>query len=51
LGIIAHILSTGRSPFSGKKYLDILNQNKQANFNFDLEIYKHVDPILLDLIK
>ena len=51
LGVIAHILATGRSPFSGKEYQDVLNQNRAANFNFNLEIYKHVDPILFDLIK
>ena len=36
LGVIAHILSTGRSPFSGKEYQEVLNQNRAANFNFGL---------------
>lgn len=48
--MIAHILATCRSPFPGKEYNEVLTENRQCNFNFGLEIYSSVDPLLLDLI-
>jgi serine/threonine protein kinase len=50
-GLIFHYLLLGASIFEGKKYEDILKQNRACSFNFEKEIYRGVDPIALDLLK
>lgn len=50
LGVIAHILAVKRSPFPGREFNEVLTANRQCNFNFQLEVYKSVDPRLMDLI-
>jgi serine/threonine protein kinase len=35
LGVISHILLTGKSPFPGKTYNEVLAQNRACNLNFD----------------
>lgn len=34
LGVIFHILVTGKSPFPGKTYNEVLAQNRACNINF-----------------
>jgi len=49
-GIIFHHLLFGSSIFEGKKYNDILNQNRACDFNFAKELYSKLNHKTLDLL-
>jgi len=50
-GLIFHYLMFGQSIFPGKKYNEILNQNRACDFDFTQEKYNDISPIALDLMK
>jgi serine/threonine protein kinase len=35
LGVICHVMFTGKSPFPGKTYNEVLAQNRACNINFE----------------
>ena len=37
VGGIFHIMLTGKSPFPGKTYNEVLKQNRECNINFETE--------------
>ena len=41
----------GQSIFPGKKYNEILSQNRACDFDFTQEKYNDISPIALDLLK
>jgi calcium-dependent protein kinase len=49
-GIIFHYLLLGCSAFEGKKYNEILTQNRQCELNFSKEIYNTLEPKAFDLL-
>ena len=49
-GVIFHYLLFGYSVFEGKKYNEILNQNRVCDFTFKKEIYTKVPSKTLDLL-
>jgi calcium-dependent protein kinase len=49
-GIIFHHLLFGFSIFEGKKYNEILAQNRACDFNFTKEIYTKLNPRTFDLM-
>lgn len=49
-GIIFHILLLGKSVFPGKKYNDVLAQNRSCEFNFHSELYQNVPFTALQLL-
>jgi calcium-dependent protein kinase len=49
-GVIFHHLLFGTSIFEGKKYNDILSQNRACDFNFGHEIYAKLNNKTLDLL-
>lgn len=50
-GLIFHYLLFGRSIFNGKKYQEILLENKACCFDFEKDIYKNLSFLSLDLLK
>lgn len=50
-GLIFHYLMLGQSIFPGKKYNEILNQNRSCEFDFSQEKYNDISPLALDLMK
>lgn len=50
-GIIFHYLLFGYSVFEGKKYNEILTQNRACNLDFTKDIYSKIDPMAFDLLK
>lgn len=50
-GLIFHYLILGRSIFDGKKYQEILTENRACAFNFQKDIYRTCDPYAIDLLK
>jgi serine/threonine protein kinase len=50
-GLIFHYLLFGHSVFSGKKYNEILNQNRACDFDFSEQKYQDISPLVLDLLK
>ena len=50
-GLIFHYLLLGNSIFPGKKYNDILTQNRICNFDFYHSQYKELNTQALDLLK
>lgn len=51
IGLIFHILLTGRSIFPGKTYNDVLNQNRNCDFNLDHFTYKALPFQAQDLLR
>lgn len=51
VGIIFHYLLLGCSVFPGKKYNDILSQNRLCDFNFDRDMYCGLEPSAYGLLK
>ena len=49
-GLIFHYLLFRASIFPGKKYNEILNQNRASDFDFTQEKYKSLSPLLFDLL-
>lgn len=49
-GIIFHTLLFGTSIFEGKKYNEILTQNRACEFDFEKEMYSKITPIVKDLL-
>jgi serine/threonine protein kinase len=49
-GIIFHHLLFGCSIFEGKKYNEILTQNRSCEFDFTKDIYSKVSPRVFDLL-
>lgn len=49
-GIIFYILIMGKSPFKGKSFEEILNQNKLCKINLDIKKLKE-NPVVQDLLK
>lgn len=41
VGVIMHLLLFGVSIFPGKKYQDILTQNRACDFNFTSQMYQN----------
>ncbi len=50
-GLIFHYLLFGSSIFAGKKYNEILSQNRACDFDFSQEKYQEISPLALDLLK
>jgi serine/threonine protein kinase len=50
-GLIFHYLIFGRSIFDGKKYQEILTENRACAFNFYKDMYRTCDPFTIDLLK
>ena len=50
-GLIFHYLLFGHSIFPGKKYNEILNQNRACEFDFTQPKYQDISPLTLDLLK
>ena len=42
VGVIAHLLFLNRSVFSGKKYNEVLAQNRACDFNFNKPEYSEI---------
>jgi serine/threonine protein kinase len=49
-GVIFHHLLFGCSVFEGKKYNEILSQNRSCDFNMSKEMYIKLSPKILDLL-
>lgn len=49
-GIIFHYLLFGCSVFEGKKYNEILTQNRACDFTFNKELYSKIPSNALDLL-
>jgi len=49
-GLIFHYLLFGSSIFEGKKYNEILTQNRACDFNFATERYGTICPKTFDLL-
>lgn len=49
-GIIFYILLVGKSPFNGKTFQEILDQNKKCEINFNQSKLAK-NPLALDLLK
>jgi len=49
-GIIFYLILTGKSPFEGKNFRDVLQLNKECNINYDAEELKEVPPVSVDLL-
>ena len=45
VGVIFHILTTGKSPFPGKEADEVLQQNRICKINYDDPIYKKLHPV------
>jgi len=50
-GLIFHYLLFGQSIFNGKKYQEILLENKACSFDFEKDMYKNLSFLSLDLLK
>ncbi len=50
-GIIFHYLLFGHSVFPGKKYNDVLSQNRSSDFTFQNAKYDSIAPSTLHLLK
>lgn len=50
-GIIFHYLLMGHSVFPGRKYNEVLVQNRSCDFNFNQEEYRKIDKDALDLMR
>jgi serine/threonine protein kinase len=50
VGIIFHYLLFGCSVFQGKKYNEILQQNRNCHLSFDKEMYSKLSPKTFDLL-
>lgn len=50
-GIIFFLLLTGKSPFEGKSFQEILNKNKQCKIDFSHKALKRVSTSAFDLLK
>jgi serine/threonine protein kinase len=50
-GVIFHLLLLGHSIFPGKKYNDVLAQNRSCDFKFDKEEYYSLSAESLQLLK
>jgi calcium-dependent protein kinase len=51
LGLIFHILLTGKSAFPGTTYNEVLSQNRAAIIELTGDDYKKVNPQALDLLE
>lgn len=51
LGLIFHILLTGRSAFSGTTYNEVLSQNRAANIDLSGDLYHKLPPESMDLLR
>ena len=51
LGLIFHLLLFGKSIFKGKKYNEVLYDNRNCTFDFEGEEYQSVDTLIMDLLK
>lgn len=51
LGVIFHILALGKSPFPGKTFDEVLDQNKSCKLNFDTFEYNQLPTSWLSLLK
>ena len=50
IGVIFHILLTGKSPFPGKTYNEVLTQNRACNIDFETEECLKLSQSSLDLL-
>ncbi len=50
-GLIFHYLLLGHSIFPGKKYNEILSQNRACDFDFNQSKYRDLNPQAFDLLK
>ena len=50
LGLIFHILLTGRSAFPGKNYNQVLAQNRSSNIPLTGDLFKNVPTVAMDLL-
>lgn len=50
-GLIFHYLLFGHSIFPGKKYNEILSQNRACDFDFTQDKYHEISPIAMDLLR
>ena len=50
LGLIFHILLTGKSAFPGKNYNEVLSQNRASKITLTGEMFKNVSAAALDLL-
>lgn len=51
LGLVFHLLLTGKPAFPGKSYTTIVNQNKEAKINWKSPIFEIIPKNALDLLK
>ncbi|KAM3141155.1 hypothetical protein pb186bvf_006760 [Paramecium bursaria] len=51
LGLVFHILLTGKPGFPGKSYNTIVQQNKEAKINFKSPVFEVVQPQAFELLK
>ncbi|CAD8133030.1 unnamed protein product [Paramecium pentaurelia] len=51
LGLVFHILLTGKPGFPGRSYNTIVQQNKEAKVNFKSSVFDVVPPQALELLK
>ncbi|CAD8127847.1 unnamed protein product [Paramecium sonneborni] len=51
LGLVFHLLLTGKSAFSGRSYTTIVNQNKEAKIHWNSQIFELIPKPAFDLLK
>jgi calcium-dependent protein kinase len=51
VGIIFYFMLTGKIPYDGESFHDVLANNKKADIDFNLPYLKKIDPVALDLLK
>lgn len=51
LGLVFHLLITGKPAFQGKSYTTIVNQNKEAKIQFKSSIFEIIPKPALELMK
>ncbi|EGR29001.1 protein kinase domain protein [Ichthyophthirius multifiliis] len=50
IGVILHILLTGKSVFPGKKFSQVLELNKQCQIKFEGKLYEQINKDSMDLL-
>jgi calcium-dependent protein kinase len=51
VGIIFYFMLTGKIPYDGESFHDVLANNKKASIDFKLPYLNKIDPVALDLLK
>lgn len=51
VGIIFYFMLTGKIPYDGESFHDVLANNKKADIDFSLPYLKKINPTALDLLK